>query len=286
MRWKTVDVDFLCPVCDCETWFPVGVHYYWRAEHQEDGNWYRSQYVRRRRRVLFDLWFPGAVWVALSSRCCAACGLTCYSPRPDDSDLEAKYRFLGEMEKDLADTDAPRAARIFEAVSAVQTSPTRVLDVGGSDGRMMLPFLAQGAQCFLVDYKNWTHQGIERLGATISEVPKTMIFDVIICSHVLEHVAHPRGLLESIIQRMHDDGTLYVEVPREVFRSNVRNPIMAEPVTHINFFTADSLRRVLFVAGYQTDTVEECESTYEGRPLPVIRAVAAKANSAVTYGDT
>jgi SAM-dependent methyltransferase len=286
-----LQVDFPCPGCDGETWFPVGVHYYWRAEHQEDGNWYPCQHVRLRRKVLFDLWFPGVSWVALESRRCAGCGLTCYSPRPDDSDLEAKYRFLGQAEKNTAtdvaaDADWLRAERIFQAVSAVQARPARVLDVGGGDGRMMLPFLAQGARCFLVDYKNSTHMGIERLGSTLAEVPTTMTFDVIICTHVLEHVAHPRRLLEAIIQRMHPDSALYVEVPIEVFRNNAWNPILAEPVTHVNFFTADSMRRLLLLVGYQAGNVEEGEGTYEGRPLPVIRAVATKGNSAtMTYGD-
>jgi SAM-dependent methyltransferase len=279
-----VDTTFSCPACNGETWLPVGLHYYWRAEHQANGNWYRDQYVRLCRRVLFEVWFPGADVVILSSRRCATCELTCYCPRPDSFDLEAKYRFLIEAKgvgpRDAAvELDAARAARVYETVCAVQTNPFRVLDVGGGDGRLMLPFLAQGAECYLVDYANWMQQGVQRLGSTLADVPQTMSFDVAICSHVLEHVAYPRRLLEEVRQILSDDGVVYIEVPMEAFRNNAWNPILAEPVTHISFFTAVTLRHLLLTSGYQPNLLEECAGTYEGRPLPVIRAVATKISS-------
>ena len=140
----------------------------------------------------------------------------------------------------------------------------------------MLPFLAHGSDCFLVDYANWTQQGILRLGSTLADVPKAMTFEVVICSHILEHVACPRSLLEEVSRVLRDDGVLYIEVPREVFYNNAWNPIIAEPVTHINFFTALTLQYLLLKSGYQPNFLEECAGTYEGRPLPIIRAVATK----------
>ncbi|CAE6860348.1 hypothetical protein R69658_07586 [Paraburkholderia aspalathi] len=278
-----MDTTFPCPACNGESWLPVGTHYYWRAEHQANGNWYRDQYVRLRRRVLFEIWFPDADVVILSSRRCATCGLACYCPRPDSFDLEAKYRFLMEAKgvgtRDAAvEQDAARAAWVYETICAVQTNPFRVLDVGGGNGRLMLPFLARGAECYLVDYATWTHQGVQRLGSTLADVPQAMSFDVAICSHVLEHVAYPRRLLEEVHRILCDDGIVYVEVPLEEFRNNAWNPILAEPVTHISFFTAVTLRHLLLAVGYQTNLLEECVGTYEGQPLPVIRAVATKSN--------
>lgn len=284
-----MDTAFSCPVCNGETWLPVGLHYYWRAEHQANGNWHKDLNVRLCRRVLFEVWFPDADVVLLSSRRCSSCDLVCYSPRPDSADLAAKYRFLMEAKgpRDAAvELDATRAARVYETVCAGRSKPFRVLDVGGGDGRLMLPFLAQGVECYLVDYGKWILEGVQRLGSTLADVPQTMSFDIVICSHVLEHVSYPRRLLEDIRRILCDGGIVYLEVPLEVFRNNAWNPILAEPVTHISFFTTTTLRHLLLATGYQTNLLEECAGTYEGRPLPIIRAVAAKSTSGVNLVNT
>jgi SAM-dependent methyltransferase len=276
-----VDTTFSCPVCNGNTWLPVGSHYYWRVEHQVNGNWHKDEYVRTRRRVLFEVWFPDADVVMLTSRRCAICSLTCYCPRPDSPDLEAKYRFLMEAtDVDACDAvvekDAARAAQVYNTICAVQPHSTCILDVGGGNGRLMLPFLAHGAACYLVDFATRMHQGVQRLGSTLADVPQAMSFDLVICSHVLEHVAYPRRLLEEVRQVLCDNGTVYVEVPVEKFHNNASNPILAEPVTHISFFTAVTLRALLLAVGFRIDLLEECTGTYEGQALPVIRAIATK----------
>jgi SAM-dependent methyltransferase len=123
------------------------------------------------------------------------------------------------------------------------------------------------------------HQGVQRLGSTLADVPQAMSFDLVICSHVLEHVAYPRRLLEEVRQVLCDNGTVYVEVPVEKFHNNASNPILAEPVTHISFFTAVTLRALLLAVGFRIDLLEECTGTYEGQALPVIRAIATKSRS-------
>jgi 2-polyprenyl-3-methyl-5-hydroxy-6-metoxy-1,4-benzoquinol methylase len=197
--------------------------------------------------------------------------------------LKAKYRFLSEIGSSVStapsqSVEADRAARIFAIICANHSRPRQILDVGGSDGHLMLPFLSQGAECFLVDFSTGSLSGITRLGDTIIDVPRTMTFDAVICSHVLEHVAEPRHILTEAHQRMHDGSIIYVEVPVELFHNNVWNPIHAEPVTHVNFFTTESLRHILLTSGYRIALLEECLSTYQGKPLPVIRAVASKVN--------
>jgi hypothetical protein len=67
-----------------------------------------------------------------------------------------------------------------------------------------------------------------------------------------------------------------VEVPLEAFYSNAWNPIVAQPVEHINFFTPEAVQRILSGAGFEADGAHVGWSSYEGRPLPVIRAVGIK----------
>jgi hypothetical protein len=58
-------------------------------------------YVKKRYRVLFEVWFPSRQAVKITSQLCSACGFVLYTPRPEATDLDAKYRFLGALEPDV-----------------------------------------------------------------------------------------------------------------------------------------------------------------------------------------
>jgi SAM-dependent methyltransferase len=122
----------------------------------------------------------------------------------------------------------------------------KVLDFGGGDGRLMHDFLTNGCKCSLVDYSTQSLPGIDRLGDTLKDIPKDFKFDLIICSHVIEHVADPRQVILELKQYLDKDGALYVEVPMEIWG---RAPLHEEPVTHINFFVPTSTRLLLERAG-------------------------------------
>jgi SAM-dependent methyltransferase len=281
----TMETAFSCPACVSDAWDEVGTHPYWRVEHEPAGIWHRDDEVRLRRRVLFEVWFPGAAVVTLRSRRCRICGMICYAPRPNDAELSSKYRFLRaalaatpvpSLSAIIEAADAARAAAILDALASRVEVPGRVLDVGGGDGRLMTPFADRGFECFLVDQVEHTRPAVRRIGDRIDDVPPDLTFDAAVCSHVLEHVASPRELLELVRDRLRDGGAVYVEVPWEVFHNNAWNPIAVQPVEHINFFTADAVERILHGAGFTVDKAEVGWGSYEGRPLPVIRAVGVK----------
>ena len=70
----------------------------------------------------------------------------------------------------------------------------KVLDYGGGDGRLMQAFQNAGKECYLVDYNQSCIPGVTKLADKIQEVEQT--FDLIICSHVLEH--HNRWMSLSV----------------------------------------------------------------------------------------
>ena len=81
------------------------------------------------------------------------------------------------------------------------------------------------------------------------------VYDLVVCSNVLEHVPYPKHLLNQIKQVMQPSTVLYLEVPRENLVRD--NPI---PITlmckkkhwheHINFFSESSLMALLQGAGF------------------------------------
>lgn len=264
-----------CPICNETRWRLIGSRTYRLADFDR-----LNPYVQRRFRVLFEIWFPGAYEVLVTSRLCENCGFVLYTPRPSADDLDAKYRFLTSLG---ADVDAPsinspnerqRARLLFRHCQKYLPSvgQARILDFGGGDGRLMGEFVVRAHHCFLVDYCERAIPGIDRLGTTLADIPAGAKFDLIICSHVIEHVVDPFQVVSALKQHLDRDGTLYVEVPMEVWG---RAPLQEEPVTHINFFTSASLRFLLERMGLQ---VTSCR--LEGYPHPAghmglaIRAIA------------
>ena len=261
-----------CPVCAAEDWQHVETYVY-----RPNGAGL-SEYQRLRQRILFEVWHPGADEVRLEAVACRECGFACYLPRPDDEAISAKYRFLQEHERTIGAViggprgearDRKRAKRTMKALGL--SGPSRVLDFGGGDGKLLAPFVDAGHDCYLVDYNTDPLPGVKKLADTLEGVDEQ--FDAIICSHVLEHVADPLGTLRDLRERLRPGGRIYAEVPSEVWRGI---PIERDPVTHVNFFTVASFTRLFAMAGLPTWATERAGS-YGSQGKPVIVAVAQRA---------
>lgn len=240
-----------CPVCGGSRWQSLGKRT-WRLGESND------PIIQKRLRVLFEVWLPGSQEFTASSELCRDCGFVIYAPRPTAEELNAKYRFLTTLGPDTAippiesEYNAIRRRTLFEKFSKSLPKPTgnRILDFGGGDGRLLKEFVDREDQCFLVDYVRDTVPGVTKLGDTLDELPSEERFEGIVCSHVIEHVAQPLELLSQLCRHLTPDGRIYVEVPMEVWK---KPPLQEEPVTHVNFFSAPSLRYLMMRCGLKVD---------------------------------
>jgi SAM-dependent methyltransferase len=238
-------------------------------------------------RVLFEKWCPGTADVVFAAVMCSTCGFVSHLPRAESGDLAAKYRTLLEWGSDYGtgETDDVARARSQELYAAVGTvfdadSSLRVLDYGGGDGRLMHTFSAGGHRTFLVDYQERPVAGTEKLADTLETLPAAARFDLVVASHVVEHVAEPTAVLRRLAHHLAPGGRLFVEVPMECWGGP---PFHDEPVTHINFFVPGSLRRCFEEAGLE---VASCRLTRSLHPKGVftlvVRAIAHRARRPVT----
>lgn len=269
-----------CPVCGEQHWRLLGSRTYRLVDIDK-----QNPYVQRRFRVLFEIWFRGADEVLVTSRLCESCGFVLYTPRPSADDLDAKYRFLTSLgaDQDAPSVDSPierqRARLLFRYCRKYLPSvgQARILDFGGGDGRLMGEFVARGHHCFLVDYYERAIPGVDRLGTILADIPAGAKFDLIVCSHVIEHVANPLQMVSELKQHLDSQGILYVEVPMEVWG---RDPLHEEPVTHVNFFTPSSLRLLLERAGMSVFSSRLGSCPYPGMRMElVIRAGAMQGDA-------
>ena len=187
-----------------------------------------------------------------------------YLPRPTAGDIEAKFRGFNRTGDFVPSKDEKphrtlqRARRILSILKPHVSQPMeecRVLDFGGGDGRLMAALVEAGARCELVDYCTRTIPGVSHVGTTEADLANLEPYNVIICSHVVEHLEDPRNTLELLRDYLKPDGVIYVEVPVEIGQAM---PAGVEPVTHINFFIPESLRGLLDRAGYE---VVSCDLT-------------------------
>lgn len=275
-----------CAICESDNWRTIGTSTF------TPDNVKGSNFLARRRRVLFELWVPDAKQLVINYCLCESCGFVCYFPRPTAEDVDNKYQFLAKLtaqkkaeakkaaKKGTApspqsssndDLGARRSAQIHETLSPFLSDVKELLDWGGGKGVMLKSFLDSGISCSVVDYVAKTLPGIERIGTTLSDIPEGRSFDLVIASHVFEHFAEPLPLARSLRKYLRPDGLLFIEVPLEFVGGA---PKRKEPVTHLNFFCASSIRTLLERAGFEVAYCQRHESLFEtGASKQAIRAI-------------
>lgn len=255
-----------------------------------------TPYASKRRRVLFDLWFPGESEIVLEAIYCSRCGFVCYRPRPEEADMRAKYEYLhdlarskhGKREKKSPSyaermLDLKRANRILKLVKNwSDKSQLSVLDYGGGDGRVLLPFLEEGHDCFLVDFDKEQVPGVKKIADVLQGIPKDSVFDSIICSHVLEHLTDPLGLLQELRNLLSRNGLVYAEVPNEIWAGI---PIKVEPITHCNFFSLQTFKTLFARAEFEILDFRKIISNYGKNFKENIWILAKKTEDEVIISD-
>jgi len=303
--------SYMCPVCGRDDWSQVETFVYSRTDGLGGGAlpltlvWHRLKTIGRvllvarpsrrpvtchaltayqllRRRVLFEVWFPTRERVTLTAAYCATCGFMAYAPRPTEEDVAAKYSYLKLLEPDIGgqagyDSDAlqsdlERAARVYErCIAHFGPRELRVLDYGGGNGKLLKPFVAKGHDCYIIDYNDNPVPGVTKICDDMGAFATDETFDLIICSHVLEHVSDVSGLASFLRRHLDPNGFLYAEVPQEIW-AGLR--IEADPVTHINFFTENSLASLLILSGFDLVDSRRQIANYGKTPLEVIWVLA------------
>lgn len=184
---------------------------------------------------------------------------------PRDAHLGVSDRYH-ELYEDYYEHQDPRwralgAQEKFNSLQALcgQEPRARVLEIGAGDGAISALMDAAGfcdELCVLDISSSGISKVKERALATLSEaqvfdgasVPyDDQSFDLVILSHVVEHLEHPRQLLyeASRVGKM-----VFIEVPLEDTRA-LSERYVPDHVGHINVYTRKSARRLLQTCGLE-----------------------------------
>lgn len=208
----------------------------------------------------------GYACTRVSSLLCRACGHLFMDLRFGAAEMEnlyagyrgAEYLALRETYEPGYSVQNARFHRQIAYLAQIESllaphlpdSPA-VLDWGGDSG-INTPFRSCSRLCHVFDIS-----GVDTMeGATAitAEQLRSERYDLIVLSHVLEHVPWPLDLLEEVKGAMSADTLLYVEVPYEQLMQgegtdDARLTSKRHWHEHINFFSITSLDALLSRAG-------------------------------------
>ncbi|MCB1048582.1 MAG: class I SAM-dependent methyltransferase [Calditrichaeota bacterium] len=202
---------------------------------------------------------------------CDRCGLVQTRPRMSEEAYQDFYdRYYSSIYHPFRNTvedyfreQYKRGQRILswiESQTGIRIKKLRVLEIGCGAGGVLKAFSDQGAivqGCDLisayVDHARTRHQ-LDVIHGTLADLPDGPVPDLVIYSHVVEHLLHPFREFELLKQRLKSKETLlYIEVPgirhiRENYNWDFLSYLQNAHVWH---FTLESLTAMMSRAGFE-----------------------------------
>ncbi|HSK18835.1 MAG TPA: class I SAM-dependent methyltransferase [Longimicrobiales bacterium] len=232
--------------------------------------------LRRVRRYRTNTSYGPAVFGDAWLYHCAQCGLAQAWPRPDAGALadyyESDYRSGLVYGTDVSNAVSfpkdnlfyyNRGMSIAELVAPhVRTERPEILDIGTGFGHVLHAFGERFPESrrIAIEFNDYAVDHLRALGVEVLTEPVEHAlprlerqFDVIVLSHVLEHLLEPRAVLALLYDRLAPGGVLYIEVPNipteslTEYPDHMWAPRCDEP--HMTFFTTEALSRLLQSAG-------------------------------------
>lgn len=252
-----------CPVCDKRT-------------RKDLAAFPRDPYLRR---------LPARKDHTVRYAVCTTCGFVYQPCMMDEAEMAllygSQYR-LGEPPADYLAGTRGIAYQVFSWITertGLRGPGRKVLDIGCATGMFLRPFVKAGWTAIGLDAaSSWIEYGRREFGLdlraeffTKDSFPEAR-FDLIIFSHVLEHVLDPAPVLAAIREKLADDGYLFIGTPNVLAPNRKLYPGLFGG-DHVRLFSPRTIRTYLRRHGFRPSVVE----THQPRGL---RVLAVKADPA------
>jgi len=199
--------------------------------------------------------------------CCERCGFVYADTTVTQRDYDEFYARLSKYTDNRTSTgggaspwDAERMRETARVIAEyLPRRDARILDVGCANGGLLqaLGELGFRALCGIDPAPACARQAAQSTGAqtfvgSLSQIPaEAGHFDLIILSHVLEHVKDLRPALEGLAPFMASGASLYVETPNAMrYADFVVAPFQDFNTEHINHFSVQCMANLLHASGF------------------------------------
>ncbi len=194
---------------------------------------------------------------------CKNCGLVFQNPQPDSKTLADIYSYAFR-----AKSPSEKYFRIIypDAKEKIQwlknylpsTKRCKVLDIGSAAGILLNMFKKNQWDTFgiepslsFAEYSRSKYELKVKTGLFQEAIFPGINFDLVVISHVLEHISDPINFLKAVAKKIKEDGYLFVEVP-DIRRPKIKvlySSFFA--ATHLFLFSPNTLAMVLAKAGFR-----------------------------------
>ena len=135
----------------------------------------------------------------------------------------------------------------------LESSGMTILDWGGDTGKNT-PFRTK---CEFLHIYEISDKPLVQKAVRITSFEKKNKYDLVVCSHVLEHVPYPKDTLKEIKEVMGDDTLFYIELPYETIIRTEKQKTKRHWHEHINFFNEKSIKKMLTSSGFEVIIIKE-----------------------------
>lgn len=211
------------------------------------------------------IWRQRLGGVVIETQLCPLCGLVRHQPILEDSDREQSGKSYRQWH-----TDAPMNQRYWRRVSrrvqrqldflAPLLQPGwRALEVGAGLGILGHELQQQGCQVVAVEpdlqQAAWArnHFGLEVIPSRFEEVKLSPGFDLLVASHVIEHLTDPVVFLSRLRRLAAPGGRLFLETPN-ILAPKV-SPRRIFSLAHNYYFSPATLMACLASCGWQVQNL-------------------------------
>lgn len=200
---------------------------------------------------------------------CTSCGLVQTNPRMKEKNYEEfydkEYRALYSQKnsfptEDFFQDQYRRGSVIYNYIKqliGIDLKDKFVVEIGCSAGGILQYFKDKRNKVFGVDFDSkyiefGKQKGLDLAIGNLEQLSSGKKPDLVIYSHVLEHVFNPVNELKTLQQFLHKDSLLYVIVPgiKHLHLSYDQDFLKYFQNAHLYHFTLDSLRNCVTKSGY------------------------------------
>lgn len=228
---------------------------------------------------------------------CNACGVRVLHPFPDEKESRETYQdhyydrwdFSPERAEAIARIKKQLYTEILEGIGVCSLRSARVLDVGCAMGFSLEVAEGQGLDPWGVEISEFSGKAAKekfgekvRIGTLESANFADNFFDAVTLIDLIEHIAHPRALLEKCRDILRARGILAVVTPDA---ASLSSKIMGKRWPHIigehlYYYSPRSIAQILSAVGF---SVERIVPFPKPSTISYIKSVARYSSSRFLY---
>jgi 2-polyprenyl-3-methyl-5-hydroxy-6-metoxy-1,4-benzoquinol methylase len=241
---------------------------------------------------------------------CRRCGLVQRNPQPDKNEIIARYSdlygndylsyelqneaaFLKLQQLALEDSGFLKLEKTLFSAAGKSNAKPSVLDIGCATGALLDFLRGKGWRVTGVEIspcaiyaKNERNLDVRNIPLEENNFPDNS-FDVILASHLIEHLNAPKTFLEETYRVLKNNGSIFITTPdisgfqSVIFRSRWRSAIF----DHLYLFSKRTLSKLLEAVGFKIESRYSWGGLAAGAaPKPVKKAADFLAKR-LNFGD-